>query len=73
MLQLFSGVNLAWDPSRNSSELVLRNGLGKMQEEVRKFIVSIRFDRIKHCFNLFKDFKTREEVRGKAMKVDDYL
>lgn len=43
VVQLFSGVALGWDPARNTQELVFRNGVAKMQEEVRKFVVSLRF------------------------------
>jgi hypothetical protein len=73
VVQAFSGVALGWDPARNSAELVFRNGVGKMQEEVRKFVVSLRFDKIKHYLALFRDYRAREESAGKTLRVEDYL
>lgn len=40
---MFNGVYLNWDATRNNTELIFQNGMGKIQEEVRKFIVSLRF------------------------------
>jgi hypothetical protein len=73
VVQLFSGVTLGWDQSRNMQELVFRNGVGKMQEEVRKFVVSLRFDKIRHYLSIYNDYRTREENAGKPMRVEDYL
>lgn len=73
VVQAFNGVALAWDPTRNSSELVFRNGVAKLQEEVRKFVVSLRFDKVRHYFGLFRDYRAREQVTGKQLRLEEYL
>jgi hypothetical protein len=73
VVQLFSGVTLEWEPSRNSPQLILRNGVAKMQEEVRKIVVNFRFENIRYHFSYFKDYRRRKEEAGKRLRLEDYL
>jgi hypothetical protein len=52
---------------------VLRNGLNKIQEEVRKYIISLRFDKIKNYFNIYNNYRAKEENVGKCLRVEEYL
>lgn len=44
-----------------------------MQEEVRKIVVTMRFEKIKHHLNYFKEYKRRKEEAGKKLRLEDYL
>lgn len=66
---MFNGVYLNWDASRNNAELIFRNGMGKIQEEVRKFIVSLRFEKIQNYLKIYKEYQFKEESQGKSLRV----
>lgn len=72
-MQIFSGMPFTWDTSRNFSTIIFRNAIGKVHEEVRKFVVSLRFEKIRKYLHLYKDYRGREENAGKPLRVDDYL
>jgi hypothetical protein len=73
VIQIFNGVSLNWDANKNNSELIFRNGMSKMQEEVRKFIISLRFDKIKNYLAIYNDYRLKEENVGKNLRVEEYL
>ena len=54
IIQVQSGVLLTWDPKRNESELIFEKGVGKIQDQVRKHVVNLRFEKIKHYLKIFK-------------------
>ena len=45
----------------------------KIQEEVRKYVISMRFDKIQASLRLFQEYRQKEEKLGRKFKIVQYI
>lgn len=47
--------------------------MAKIQEEVKKYVTSLRFEKIQNSLKLYQDYKKKEEKEGRKLKLEDYV
>lgn len=45
----------------------------KIQEEVKKYVTSLRFEKIQNSLKLYQDYKKKEERQGRKFKLEEYV
>lgn len=65
--------NITWNQNRNTPSLTFALAMNKIQEEVKKYVTSLRFEKIQNSLKLYQDYKKKEERQGRKFKLEEYV
>ena len=64
---------VTWNLERNLPGIPFELGMQKLQEEVRKYVISMRFERIQRSLKFFQEYQQKEEKMGRKFKIAEYV
>ena len=60
---------VSWNTDLNTPSITFELGMKKIQEEVRKYVVSMRFEKIQSSLKFFQEYRLKEEKLGRKFKI----
>ncbi len=65
--------SISWNVERNTPSITFGLGMKKLQAEIKKYVTSLRFEKIQHSLKLFQDYKKKEQNQGKKVRLEEYV
>lgn len=69
----FLECTITWNLVRNTPTITFQKGMEKLQMEVKKYITSLRFEKVQSSLRFYQDYKKKEEKQGRKFKIEDYV
>lgn len=66
-------INLTWNTQRNIPSMNFKMGVKKLQEEVRKHVMMLRFEKIRNSLKIFDEYKKKANNLERKIKIDEYV